>query len=185
MTTALTRESITDEFEQIDSCLDVQLDATLLGGGALVLRGYKDTTHDIDLSVTSRSALDRLTEGLRELGYQQVLYQEVGSERYPLISLARGDGREMHVGTMQFGGDLLLTPSVLERSDRFYDGHTFRVQVLSIEDIYLRKLVAGRLKDTFDTMNLNDVSLDHDIIRTELAIQRELLDIELPNVVLR
>ena len=59
------------------------------------------------------------------------------------------------------------------------------ISVISLEDIYLSKLVhGGRVKDTPDTTALSKTALDFEVIRGELSVQNDLADGELPSLLL-
>jgi hypothetical protein len=68
------RDYIEAELRKIADQLQTEVEAYLIGGGAMALHqpSLKDTTKDIDLVVVDETALSRLMGVLDELGYEEV-----------------------------------------------------------------------------------------------------------------
>ena len=182
MTEEWTRDSIRTELQTIAQHVETPATAHLVGGGAMVLRGFKQTTRDIDLVVASEADLERLEDAVVTAGLQRGVRQETASARGDLRQFRDDDGRGVDLAHLQLGDGLLLSEGIVDRSDTVLDGAQLTVAVISPEDIYLRKLISGRKKDLLDSKALLQASIDTDVITRELQTQRALLDRELPSV---
>lgn len=171
---------IRSELERIGQQLDDPLTVFLIGGGAMAFRDLKNTTKDIDLVVTSGDDLRQLQAVLLELGYDIVrdpddAYEELGAQRI----LENDDGCRIDVFNQQVINKLVLSDGIRRRSERYLDPGKLVVELVSPEDIFLFKAVAGRVDDIEDMFTLVQTSLDFDIVEAELTTQIELLDQEL------
>ena len=171
---------IRSELERIGQQLDNPLTVFLIGGGSMAFRGLKETTKDIDLIVSSGDDLSQLQAVLLELGYDIVRepdeeYEELGAQRI----LENNDGCRIDVFNQQVIGKLILSPGIRERSERYLDPGNLVVKLVSPEDIFLFKAVAGRVDDIEDMFSLMQTGLEFDVVEAELEAQVELLDQEL------
>ncbi|GKZ16246.1 hypothetical protein HAL_41270 [Haladaptatus sp. T7] len=146
----------------------------------MAFRGLKETTKDIDLIVSSGDDLSQLQAVLLELGYDIVRepdeeYEELGAQRI----LENDDGCRIDIFNQQVIGKLILSPGIRERSERYLDPGNLVVELVSPEDIFLFKAVAGRVDDIEDMFSLMQTGLEFDVVETELETQVELLDQEL------
>ena len=66
---------------------------------------------------------------------------------------------------------LVLTDGMRTRSEPFLDTDRLTVQLVSNEDIFLFKMIAGRDDDIEDMNVLVQAGLDYDVIRDELEVQ--------------
>lgn len=171
---------IRSELERIAEHLEEPLTVFLIGGGAMAFRGLKDATKDIDLVVSSGEELGHLPAVLLELGYETVRevdeeYEELGAKQI----LENEDGCRIDVFNRQVMDGLILSPGIRERSERYLAVGNLVVQLVSPEDIFLFKAVAGRADDIEDMFSLLQTGLDFDIVREELETQIDLLEQEL------
>ncbi|GAB3686712.1 hypothetical protein GCM10028857_19260 [Salinarchaeum chitinilyticum] len=171
---------IRSELERIGEHLDEPLTVSLIGGGAMAFRGLKNTTKDIDLVVSSGEKLNQLRTVLLEHGYDIVrepgeVYDELGAQRI----LENDEGCRIDIFNQQVVDKLVLSPSMRTRSERYLDSGNLVVELVSPEDIFLFKAVAGRVDDVEDMASLVQTGLDFDVVEAELATQIELLDREL------
>ena len=171
---------IRSELERIGQQLDNPLTVFLIGGGSMAFRELKETTKDIDLIVSSGDDLSQLQAVLLELGYDIVQepdeeYEELGAQRI----LENDDGCRIDVFNQQVIGKLILSPGIRERSERYLDPGNHVVELVSPEDIFLFKAVAGRVDDIEDMFTLMQTGLEFDVVEAELETQVELLEQEL------
>ncbi|MDZ7849701.1 MAG: DUF6036 family nucleotidyltransferase [Halodesulfurarchaeum sp.] len=171
---------IRSELERIGQQLDEPLTVFLIGGGSMAFRGLKETTKDIDLIVSSGDDLRQLQAVLLELGYDIVRepddeYEELGAQRI----LENDDGCRVDVFNQQVIGKLILSSGIRERSERRLDPGNLVVELVSKEDVFLFKAVAGRVDDVEDMFSLMQTGLEFDVVEAELETQVELLDQEL------
>lgn len=163
---------IRDELEHVGDHLTRPVTAYLLGGGAMAFRGLKDTTKDIDLVVGSGDELARLQGALADAGYDVVhdpdeAYEELGAQRI----LENADGCRFDVFNQQVVGKLVLTDGMKQRSEPFVDAGELEVRLVSPEDIFLFKSVAGRVDDIEDMYTVLQTGIDFDAIETEVEAQ--------------
>jgi hypothetical protein len=168
------------ELERIGQQLDAPLTVFLIGGGAMAFRGLKETTKDIDLIVSSGDDLRQLQAVLLELGYDIVqepddAYEALGAQRI----LENDDGCRIDVFNQQVIDKLMVSPGIRERSEQYLDPGHLVVELVSPEDIFLFKAVAGRVDDIEDMFSLVQTGLEFDIVEAELEMQVELLEQEL------
>ena len=171
---------IRSELERIGQQLDNPLTVFLIGGGSMAFRGLKETTKDIDLIVSSGDDLSQLQAVLLELGYDIVRepdeeYEVLGAQRI----LENDDGCRIDIFNQQVIGKLILSPGIRERSERYLDPGNLVVELVSPEDIFLFKAVAGRVDDIEDMFSLMQAGLEFDVVEAELETQVELLQQEL------
>ena len=180
-----TRETIREALEGIGGHVEEPLTAYLGGGSALVVRGVKDVTSDIDLLVPSETALDRLEGAITDAGYGSILRRDVVDEAGSMRQFEDDHGRGIDIFDTQIGDGLVLSDGIERRSEAYLPREEFEVFLISPEDIYLSKLVhSGRIKDMPDKNALMRHDLDMAVISDELATQRELNDRDLPSLVM-
>ena len=172
------RDYIEGELRKIADQLQTEVEAYLIGGGAMALHqpSLKDTTKDIDLVVVDETALSRLMGVLNELGYEEVT--DLGDEydRLGARHCVRNDaGCQFDVFYSQIADKLFFSDGMQARSQQFLSSEYFSVGLVSFEDIFLFKAVAERPDDIGDMATLVQTELDFDIISDELERQVELL----------
>ena len=171
---------IRSELERIGQRLDNPLTVFLIGGGSMAFRGLKETTKDIDLIVSSGDNLSQLQVALLELGYDIVRepdeeYEALGAQRI----LENNDGCRIDIFNQQVVGKLILSSGIRERSERYLNPGNLVVELVSPEDIFLFKSVAGRVDDIEDMFSLMQTGLKFGVVEAELETQIDLLDQEL------
>jgi len=173
-------EYIEAELERIGAQIETPLTVYLIGGGAMAFRDLKNTTKDIDLIVTSGADLQQLQTVLLANGYEIVKepgeeYDELGAQRI----LENDGGCRIDVFNQQVIDKLVLSEGMRRRSERYLDAGELSVELVSAEDIFLFKAVAGRTDDIGDMYGLIQLALDFDVIEDELVQQINLLGQEL------
>ena len=168
------------ELEQIGGEVETPLQVFLIGGGAMAFRDLKDATKDIDLIVTGGDGLRQLQTGLQARGYEIVRqpgeeYDALGAQRI----FENEDGCRIDLFNQQVIDKLVLSQGMRDRSEEFLSAGGLSVSLVSSEDIFLFKAVAGRTDDIEDMFVLYQTDLDFDVIETELQHQIELLGQEL------
>ena len=179
-----TRETIREALEGIGGHVEEPLTAYLRGGGAMVVREFRDGTPDVDLVTPSPEAFERLSAAIRDAGYEGSFRRDVVDDVGSMRRFRDDQGREIDVFDTQVGDELILSEGIEDRSDPYVASGHLEVRLLSPEDIYLRKVVlSSRSEDIADRRLLMRADLDFAVIREELATQDELNDRELPNLV--
>lgn len=173
-------EYIKSELERVGGHLETNLTVYLIGGGAMAFQDLKETTKDIDLLVADGDNLRVLQVVLLENGYDIVKepgeeYDDLGAQRI----LENNDGCRIDIFNKQVIDKLVLSEGMRRRSESYLDVGGLSVAVVSAEDIFLFKSVAGRTDDIEDMFALVQTDLDFDVIERELEQQIELLGQEL------
>ncbi|MFC5136246.1 MULTISPECIES: DUF6036 family nucleotidyltransferase [Haloferacaceae] len=172
------RGYIEAELRKIADHLQTEVEAYLIGGGAMALHqpSLKDTTKDIDLVVVDETALSRLMGVLDELGYEEVTDLDDEYDRLGARHCVRNDaGCQFDVFYRQIADKLFFSDGMQARSQQFLSSEYFSVGLVSFEDIFLFKSVAERPDDIGDMATLVQTELDFDVISDELERQVELL----------
>ncbi|MFC6733960.1 DUF6036 family nucleotidyltransferase [Haladaptatus sp. DYSN1] len=166
------RDYIEKEFTQIGAVLTDPLTVYLIGGGAMSLRDLKEATKDIDLVVADSNAYGHLWAVLMESEYSEIQsldpeYQALGATS----CVENDDGCRLDIFNQQVANKLVLTEGMRERSDPLLSTGKLTVRLVSNEDIFLFKLIAGRDDDIGDMNVLVQAGIDYDIVRVELDAQ--------------
>jgi hypothetical protein len=172
MRPTFSREYIEDEFRRIADSLSDPLTIYLIGGGAMSLRDLKAATKDIDLVVTDGDAYGQLWAVLVDLGYAEVQpldpdYRALGATN----CVENDDGCRLDIFNQQVANKLVLTDGMRERSEPFLATGALTIQLVSNEDVFLFKLIAGRDDDIEDMNMLVQAGLNYDVVRSELEAQ--------------
>lgn len=168
-----------EEFERLGAALTAPTDAYLVGGGSMAFRDLKDATKDVDLVIESRASLDRIRSALQSTEYDLVReptdeYASLGAEAV----LENDDGCRFDLFVRQVGGELVFSEAMRRRSEGLFESRTLAVRLVSEEDIFLFKSVAGRTDDIEDMFTLLQTGLDFDSIEDEIDRQVGLLGSE-------
>ena len=166
------REYIEDEFRRIADELSDPVTVYQIGGGAMSLRDLKAATKDIDLVVPDGDAYGRLWAALMELEYSEV--QSLGPDYRALGATScveNDDGCRLDLFNQQVANKLVLTEGMVDRSEPFLETDPLTVRLVSTEDIFLFKLIAGRDDDIEDMNTLVQTGLDYDVVSAELEAQ--------------
>jgi hypothetical protein len=166
------REYIENKFQRITDGLSAPLIVCLIGGGAMSLRDLKGATKDIDLVVAGGDAYGQLWAVLMDLGYAEV--QSLDPDYWALGATSfveNDDGCRLDIFNRQAANKLVLTGGMHERSEPFFGTDRLTVRLVSNEDIFLFKLIAGRDDDIEDMIMLVQAGLDYDVVRDELEAQ--------------
>jgi len=166
------REYVEDEFRRIASGLTDPLTVYLIGGGAMSLRDLKGATKDIDLVVADGDAYATLWAVLMDLGYTEIQsldpdYRALGATS----CVENDDGCRIDIFNQQVANNLILTDGMIDRSESFFTTDSLTVHLVSNEDVFLFKLIAGRENDIEDLSVLVEAGLDYDIVKGELEVQ--------------
>lgn len=174
------RDAIRAFLEELDGWLSESVDVYLLGGSAMTVRGLKDQTEDIDLALGVVSDFDHVHQSLQERGFEIAgeptkPFEDVGKT----FELRHPDrGFQIDLFERQVVGKVWLTESMRERAAEFWSGERVTASVLSDEDMFLLKAVAGgdlesgRGRDVEDMRKYAQRGLEYDSILEEIEEQR-------------
>lgn len=158
--------------------LSEPLDAYLLGGGNLLLRGLKDSTKDIDLVVDSRGAFTRLVDVLEEHGFtERTDLEHAYEELDPSIILTKEGFPSWDVFVKAVAGKLRLTDSMKTRVDETRRFANLEIHLLSLTDIFLFKTVTDREGDLEDAALIaQQGGVDWDVLFDEVRQHEKVTD---------
>lgn len=145
-------ESLRSGLEQLGEALETEVDAYLLGGGNLILRGLKDSTKDLDIVVEDREDFMALGETLRGMGYEERRDLEEAYEKLdPAVVFEREGSPRYDIFVETVVGALQLTEEMRGRVDRTVEYGGLRLHLLSLTDIFLFKSITEREGDFEDS----------------------------------
>ena len=178
-----TRDEIARELTKVGKAVGQPSEAFIVGGGAMVVHGFKESTPDLDLIVPNKETFDEFDRAMITSGYsrgmERIEAQGVGSMR----QYHNPSGQKTEICYQGIGGDIILTEGIRSRAYAAFSQRDLTVSAISPEDLYVSKLVSGRAKDVLDTTTLWMDGLDRNIIESERAVQQARLDQEVPDTV--
>lgn len=144
-------ESLLDGLDEVGAVLERQVDAYLLGGANLILRGLKDSTKDIDVVLGDRDACPLLVQALQELGYGERQDLEEAYEKLaPSIVLEKEGFPRWDIFVDVVADALHLTEEMQTRSEGLRQFGNLRLHLLSLTDVFVFKAVTDREGDLED-----------------------------------
>jgi predicted transcriptional regulator len=169
-------DSLLTGLEDLGDRLPRTIDAYLLGGGNLILRGLKDSTKDVDIVVEESDTFRILAEALQEQGYEERQDLEDAYQQLdPSIVLEKEGFPRWDIFVETVAGQLRLTPEMKERCDERREFGNLRIHFLSLTDIFLFKSITDREGDLEDAALIaRQADIDWDEVMQELRTQEKL-----------
>jgi len=153
--------------EEIGTHLDEETEALLFGGAAMVLKGYKISTKDIDMSTWRQKDLENLDRILTKLGYS--LKSKNSMRVYEKRKISRID---LYHGK---AGKLKVSNAMVIRAQKIKYGKLI-LYIASDTDLLLLKITSGRPRDYEDAKKIiRKGKIDWRILIDELLWQEEQL----------
>ncbi len=147
--------------------------AYALRGTALTLLGLKASTLDVDLAFEGWGGVRAFASALRYSGLEELSGLEVSEDER--AGLAVAESRRAGVRFDLYAGRVMaaaISPGMVERSVDYASLGWLELRVLSLEDVALLKLAAGREKDREDLVAALRVRrVDWDVVASELDWQ--------------
>lgn len=137
--------------ERVGDNLENEVDAYLLGGVNLILKGLKDSTKDIDVALKSRENFQDFVRALKEDNYEE--RYEIGRtyERLePGAILEKRGYPRWDIFVEIVANCLHLTEKMKSRSEKYMKRGNLSLYLLSSTDVFLFKSVTGREGDLED-----------------------------------
>ncbi len=162
-------------FEELGDVLQQPADAFLIGGGAMTLRGIKDSTKDIDLVTADRDSFRRIEAALLDLDFS--VDSEVGRDYEALGAttvLKRGEEGHIDLFDRQVATKLSFSDRMVSRADEFLVADELTVETCSPVDIVLFKSMTPRPDDPQDARTVITAQYDRfdwDVLREEFEAQ--------------
>jgi len=165
-------ESIENLFREIDIKLGNKISIYIIGGAALLFKGLKGSTKDIDIIVKSSEEKEHFENALKNIGFSgNKLTNEYKNLEITYI-LKREDFR-IDLFMKKVCSTLSISKGIEDRAENIFSGKNLNVFVCSNEDILLFKVIARREADIEDCITLAKQSLDWGIIAKEINMQVE------------
>lgn len=162
------------ELEKIGLRLNRRVRAFLIGGCGMVFRDLKEATKDVDIVLVSPMDLKEVVEGLRSLGYSEVLELPAEYEQLGASAILRNkDGFQVDLYYKQVCRGLEVTGGMRGRAEFFKTLGNLDVYLITPEDIFLFKSITEREADLLDMRILAERGIDWDTIMGECLSQEK------------
>lgn len=163
----------------IANYLDKDISCIAIGGTAMMFKGYKNTTKDIDLVFESSEDRSSFISAIQKLGYKEIAIANIydhlrKTHRDKPIMFSRGDERFDLFVRKVFGFEVSFDQkSITERID-FIAEHHLSVRILSQEELILLKAITSREKDYEDIETIMEIEKNVDWQKiVDLGIQQK------------
>ena len=177
-----TASSLESQLRKVATFGENPATAFIVGGGAMVIHGFRERAPDLDVLVDSFDRLQIIDRALIEAGFTGS--KDIATEAEPTnLCMYHDDAfRDIDLWTDDADLNHRLTDGVRDRSESFVSGEYIDFRVISREDLIVSKLLTERLKDLSDFRSILETDLDRTVIRSELVAQCELQDREVPSM---
>lgn len=156
----------------LDENLDSKIKLYMIGGGAMCLRGLKDSTFDIDFIVLSKKDFKILCNAMLKLGFdaadQELLREAV--YKNAMIVFQRGESR-IDVFIKNIVSMMDFSERMQKRAELYDNKNYLKVYLASNTDILLLKSLSDREKDFPDIGRLVIEDIDWEAIAEECGLQ--------------
>jgi hypothetical protein len=149
-------------FKLIADYLEKDLTCIAIGGTAMMFKGYKNTTKDIDIVFQTTKDREVFIEAIEQLGYKQIAIGNIYDEKRkthknkPLM-FSRGDERfDLFVKDV-FGFVLSFKQEVMSEKIDVIGKQEMSIHLLSKETLVLLKAITGREKDYEDIETILEI----------------------------
>lgn len=168
-------KDLEDNLKELGKELDSKINAYMIGGVNLILRGLKDTTKDLDLVLENKEDFGKVRSSLKKLGFREITEVEKAYEEMnPSAVMEREGSPRWDLFVRQVAGTLHLTKGMRERSEHFEDYDNLSIHLVSLDDIFLFKSITDREGDLEDaTLIARRGEIDWPTLLEELLIQEE------------
>ena len=162
-------EALLDVLQEVSTSLDIQVEAYLIGGLAMMQHGLKVTTKDVDIVFMDEADEQVVEVALRSLGFHRA--RELSGPYVALgatIIMERFDGTRFDIFIEEVCRKLRLTDGMRHRADELPLDGNLRLMAAAPEDLFLFKSVTDRDDDLADMALLAGVALDWEAMADEL-----------------
>src|SRR3989338_465606 len=156
--------------EEIDGLLEKNVDIFALGGIALMHRGLRAVTKDIDLVVSGDTKYFMLRKILDRIGFTQKK-PEFGYEHFNLSQIVIREDFRIDLFSKTVCKRLSLSSGMMKRAEKVIELGKLRFYLCSNEDIFLFKTMTQRPGDLDDCIALAARGISWDAILDELQSQ--------------
>ncbi len=158
-------------FEEIGERLEARVDIYIIGGAALLYRGLKTATKDIDIVVSSREEFDNLEAALLKYRFYKK-NPGVGYQNMNLSHILEKDEFRIDLFEKRVCSKFSLSDGMKDRSEKISTNGNLKAFICSNEDIFLFKTMTEREGDITDCMAIASTQApDWSMILEELKTQ--------------
>ncbi|MEM2939334.1 MAG: DUF6036 family nucleotidyltransferase [Candidatus Bathyarchaeia archaeon] len=168
------KEYVEKEFLKIGLALKTKIRVFLIGGCAMVFRGFKPATKDVDIVFTSLAELKEFVNALKSLNYYEVVelpeeYEKVGAS----VVLRNIDEFQYDLFYKQVCRGLEISEGMIKRAEHLKTFGNLDVYMMSPEDVFLFKGMTERNADLDDMRVLAGIGLNWNVIKEECISQEK------------
>ena len=158
-------------FTELDGSLKKNVDAFLIGGGALMKYGLRDETKDIDIVVSSDEEYESLAKAFHSIGFSKQA-PEIAYRRMALSDILIRDEYRVDLFCRCVCGKFTLSEKMVMRAPVILALNKLKLFICSQSDIFLFKSMTERAGDLEDCFKLaTEYELDWDAVLEEAERQ--------------
>jgi len=169
-----TEKGLISQLEEIGKVLRNKVNLYLIGGCAMVLRGGKAATKDIDAVLLYPNDLSEVVRSLKKVGYVEFKELPFEYEQLGASAILRDKKqRQFDLFYKQVCNGLELTATMRERAQLYAQRGYLSIYLMAPEDIFLFKSITERSGDLADMAVLAGMRVDWNVILEECAAQKK------------
>lgn|SRR3989338_2445302 len=162
---------IEEFFKELNNSMHRKVNVYVIGGAALLRRGLKIATKDIDLVVVTKHELLEIQDALKNIGFKSLIPGRGYSHMNLSQIFIRGDFR-IDLFEKEVCGRFSLSKGIIKRGEKVIDFNNIAVHLCSNEDILLFKTMTERDGDIADCISIASTqNPDWNVILEELKGQ--------------
>ncbi|MBI2572461.1 nucleotidyltransferase [Candidatus Woesearchaeota archaeon] len=158
-------------FVELNNAINTKVNVYVIGGAALLKRGMKAATKDIDLIVANKEAFFEIQNSLKKINF----VVRIPSKEYANMNLNQifqRDDFRIDLFETEVCGKFSLSQSMIQRAEKVIELSHITVFLCSNEDIFLFKTMTQREGDLTDCISISSTQNPNwDIILEELQNQ--------------
>lgn len=167
-------DELKGKLEKLGKTLGRRVRVFLIGGCAMIFRGYKLATKDVDMVFMTPEEMNTVIEALKNLGYRNVMelpkeYGRLGASTV----LRSSDEFQVDIFLRQVCRALEITERMEKRAEFFGSFGNLDVYLIAPEDIFLFKGITDREGDLLDMRTLADRGINWNVIMEECRLQEK------------
>ena len=163
-----------ESLDDISGDIERPIRGYLIGGLAMVLRGSKAVTKDIDIVFKNEGSARVFIKALQQNGYSEPrkLTKEYIKMNASYV-FKNGKGQQFDVFVNQVCNGLFLSKRMIDRSINAFESGNINLRALSLDDIFLFKGITEREHDIEDMYSIATSVINWEVIEEELRRQPE------------
>ncbi len=146
-------ENLFSIFNEISTIRDKnnKIEIYMIGGGALIRYGVKETTKDLDLILENQIDFEILKDAFFDINFHEVADVTPAYKNLCTSTIMeRKNSPRIDIFIKKVCGGIILTESMKSRAKLEFEKNNFKIYILSPEDIFLFKAYSSREGDIID-----------------------------------